>query len=169
MGERSFLLHVNAGKSWKNQGIWFRKSGGNPASWQKDFGAKELYNTGCGRCVNAQAFSLPLYLVARTNIDHHYQYWPLILCVFCFSKVQARFAFASYLTRVQQRLVAETTSEETEDVETSNEQMVPLPIVSKTGDCDVPPCQQHRFLWIPAPSLGLKVFSATYARETATS
>ena len=29
----------------------------NP-SWQKDFGAKELYNTGCRRCVNAQAFSL---------------------------------------------------------------------------------------------------------------
>ena len=27
-------------------------------SWQKDFGAKELYNTGRGRCVNAQAFSL---------------------------------------------------------------------------------------------------------------
>ena len=24
---------------------------------QKDFGAKELYNKGCGRCVNAQAFS----------------------------------------------------------------------------------------------------------------
>ena len=26
-------------------------------SWQKDFGAKELYNTGRGRCINAQAFS----------------------------------------------------------------------------------------------------------------
>ncbi len=26
-------------------------------SWQKDFGAKELYNKGRGRCVNAQAFS----------------------------------------------------------------------------------------------------------------
>ena len=25
---------------------------------KKDFGAKELYNTGRGRCVNAQAFSL---------------------------------------------------------------------------------------------------------------
>ncbi len=27
-------------------------------SWQKDFGARELYNTGRGRCVNAQVFSL---------------------------------------------------------------------------------------------------------------
>ena len=44
----------------------------------------------------------------------------LFLC----SKVQARFAFATYLTRVQQRLVAETTSEETEDAEIANEQMV---------------------------------------------
>ena len=26
-------------------------------SWQKDFGAKELYNTGRRKCVNAQAFS----------------------------------------------------------------------------------------------------------------
>ena len=29
----------------------------NMTSWQKDFRAKELYNTGCGKCVNAQAFS----------------------------------------------------------------------------------------------------------------
>ena len=40
------------------------------------------------------------------------------------SKVQARFAFATYLTRVQLRLVAETTSEETEDADIANEQMV---------------------------------------------
>ncbi len=30
-------------------------------SWQKDFGAKELYNTGRRRCVNAQAFSLVVF------------------------------------------------------------------------------------------------------------
>ena len=38
-------------------------------SLQKDFGAKELYNTGRGRCVNAQAFSLflciPCYKVLK--------------------------------------------------------------------------------------------------------
>ena len=45
---------------------------------------------------------------------------------FLSSKVQARFAFAMYLTRVQQRLVAETTSEETEDADIANEQMVLL-------------------------------------------
>ena len=33
-------------------------------SWQRDFGAKELYNTGRGRCVNAQAFSYDICFVA---------------------------------------------------------------------------------------------------------
>ena len=41
-----------------------------------------------------------------------------------FSKVQARFAFATYLSRVQQRLMSETGTNEQEDVETANEQMV---------------------------------------------
>ena len=40
------------------------------------------------------------------------------------TKVQARFAFATYLTRVQHRLMAETGGTETEDVDTANEQMV---------------------------------------------
>lgn len=40
------------------------------------------------------------------------------------SKVQARFAFATYLTRVQQRLMAETSGGEEEDSEAANEQMV---------------------------------------------
>ena len=44
-------------------------------------------------------------------------------CV-CYSKVQARFAFATYLSRVQQRLMTETSTSETEDGESANEQMV---------------------------------------------
>ena len=40
------------------------------------------------------------------------------------SKVQARFAFATYLTRVQQRLVADTGGTSQDDSETANEQMV---------------------------------------------
>ncbi len=38
-------------------------------SRQKDFGAKELYNTGCGKCVNAQPFSffIMLQLVGKPD------------------------------------------------------------------------------------------------------
>jgi hypothetical protein len=40
------------------------------------------------------------------------------------SKVQARFAFATYLTRVQHRLMAETSGGDEDDAEAANEQMV---------------------------------------------
>lgn len=39
------------------------------------------------------------------------------------SKVQARFAFATYLMRVQQRLLTETSSQQHEDADSANEQM----------------------------------------------
>ena len=53
----------------------------------------------------------------------------VVCCVLCYcSKVQARFAFASYLARVQQRLMNETTGGEAgsdnEQITQANEQMV---------------------------------------------
>lgn len=50
------------------------------------------------------------------------------------TKVQARFAFATYLTRVQHRLMAETGGAETEDVDTANEQMVCIYISDVSND-----------------------------------
>ncbi len=44
-------------------------------SWQKDFGAKELYNTGRGRCVNAQAFSFYLIRVQGKLASSHLISW----------------------------------------------------------------------------------------------
>ena len=57
-----------------------------------------------------------------------------VLC----SKVQARFAFATYLTRVQQRLMAENGHGEVDDIDTADEQMVsglkqPLKAVPSKG------------------------------------
>ena len=40
------------------------------------------------------------------------------------SKLQARFAFAAYLLRVQQRLMLESSEKDLEDVDGANEQMV---------------------------------------------
>ena len=55
----------------------------------------------------------------------HYQPCVLYKLFFCrFRKVQARFAFATYLTRVQYRLMAETSTTESDDIESANEQMV---------------------------------------------
>jgi len=54
-------------------------------------------------------------------------WWLFVRCV-C-SKVQARFAFATYLTCIQQRLVSETRSQVDVDTDTANEQLVCLFLV----------------------------------------
>ena len=70
---------------------------------------------------------MTLYAIVESPLDpllkKYLQMIPFFLRC-SYSKVQARYAFATYLIRVQQRLVAETTSEENEDVDIANEQMV---------------------------------------------
>jgi len=54
----------------------------------------------------------------------------LCMCWVLCSKVQARHAFATYLTCIQQRLVTETRNEADADPDTANEQMVCIVCVS---------------------------------------
>ena len=65
------LVSALKGKPFVCRSIMAKGLLGDPL-WQKDFGAKELYNTGRGRSVNTQAFS---FLIANTR----FQYEP---CVF---------------------------------------------------------------------------------------
>ena len=91
MGDESYLLHVNAGKSWKNEGIRFWKSGGNPAvcvglwdltlcttSWVQDYIVHhqsalcitDLYHGAQGgpMSVRTQCSSLPTYTLVVHNV-----------------------------------------------------------------------------------------------------
>ena len=57
-------------------------------------------------------------------INNNYYYLIYVENGLCFSKVQARFAFATYLMRVQHRLEAQTGSHDADDDNASDEQMV---------------------------------------------
>ena len=66
-----------------------------------------------------------MIVISYYCINTDFQPMSTRMYIFVFhSKVQARFAFATYLSRVQQRLMSETGTTEQEDVDTANEQMV---------------------------------------------